>query len=198
MVGIKRSTSSVVSPTRRYVISYMHTFDSKERLFDLKNLSELYVNDINGAISYFKNCPLFDLKTIIISCVPYEFHVKNIREEDKKNRAISEWDCVKLVKRYGYREKEPETFLFALPRIMVKELEEELTQQANLQFMAEFPRYAHGGPYNKENHYSVVFRIVSSGLEHITTYWDHILHREITIYFTDREAIFGLGLREGM
>ncbi len=107
------------------------------------------------------------------------------------------WDCIKLVKRYGYREKRPKIFLFSLPRIVVKSLEEELTRQANFQFIAENPRYADGGPYHQENHYCVVFKVESSGLEYITTYWDYKLHREITVFFSDNVAIFGVGLEEG-
>ncbi len=107
---------------------------------------------------------------------------------------MSELDCIKLVKRYGYREKTPKIFLFSLPRIMVKSLEEELTKQANLQYVAENPHYKHVGPYDHENHYCVVFKVESSGLEYIATYWDYKRYREVTIFFTDNEAIFGIGL----
>lgn len=195
MVGIKRGTF-VISESRTYVLFLAEPLKQSGKHYFRLELPIGYENGPYGVKKYYSN--EVDKNGYILSCIPAEMYDETDRwlhrdENRMKNTSGIEWDCVKLVKRYRYREVRPKTLLFALPRIMVKALEEELNTQANLEFIAENPTYSQG-PYYKDNHYCMVFRIQSSGMETVRTYWDLTIHKEITVFFTDKEAIFGTGV----
>lgn len=86
---------------------------------------------------------------------------------------------VTLVKRYGYRQARPKKFLFSIPRIWVKDLEEELCKQAG-KFM--------------DNHVTFVFQVKNP--HEIISYNPMDFHCLVSVFFTDLTAIFGIGIDE--
>lgn len=75
-----------VSPTRRYIITYKG-MNLDERLYDLQNLPELYPNNVNGALSCFKN-RMGISSDRIIWCDPYEIHLEHVRMEEKHSKHV--------------------------------------------------------------------------------------------------------------
>lgn len=79
--------NSVSSPTRQYVINYKDADTGESHQCQIYRLPETYVNNVNGASAFYRDTSS-PAKWEIISCVPYEFHVERIREQEEASNHI--------------------------------------------------------------------------------------------------------------
>jgi len=85
---LNQKPSRFVSPSRRYIFVYKNTESGPAHLYDMKKLSELFVNNVSGAIASYKDKFGSDSGPGIISCKPYEFHLEQLQEEEKASKYV--------------------------------------------------------------------------------------------------------------